>query len=86
MSKNLVKINLVVIVVVIIQFVSDLLVDKVFFQKLFRTSLGPPKHVLHLVWSDSDIITAINIALKLARLGQFMAIIGNYRSHYKSRK
>ena len=48
---------------------------KVCFQKPFRTSLGPPKHVFHLVWSDSDISTAINIALKLARLGQFMAII-----------
>ena len=40
-----------------------------------RTSLGTPKHVLHLVWSDSDISTSINIALKLARLGKFMAII-----------
>ena len=42
--------------------------------------------VLRLVWSDSDISTAINIALKLACLGQFTAIIGNYISHYKSRK
>ena len=49
--------------------------EKVFYQKAFRTSLGPPKHVLHLVWSDSDITTAINITLKLARLGQFRAII-----------
>ena len=31
--------------------------------------------VLHLVLSDSDITTAIDIALRLARLGQFTAII-----------
>ena len=59
---------------------------KYFYQKPFRTSLGPPKHVLHLVWSDFDISIAINIALKSARLGQFTAIIGNYRSHNKSRQ
>ena len=51
-----------------------------FFLKPFRTSLGPPKHVLHLVLSDSDISIAINIALKLAHLGQFTSIIGNYKS------
>ena len=55
-------------------------------QKPSRTSLGPPKHVLHLVWGGTDISTAMNIALKLARLGQFAAIIGNYKSQYKSRK
>ena len=52
-----------------------LLFLKSIYQKPFRTSLGPPKHVLHLVWRDSDITTAINIALKLACLGQFMAMI-----------
>ena len=43
--------------------------------KPYRIILGSPKHVLHLVWSDSDISIAVNIALKLARLRQFMAII-----------
>ena len=59
---------------------------KYLYQKPFRTSLGPPKHVLHFVWSDSDISRAINISLKLAHLNQFSSIIGNYRRHHKSNK
>ena len=49
--------------------------EKSIFQRVSRIILGPPKHVLHLVLIDYDISTAINIALKLACLGKFMAII-----------
>ena len=37
-----------------------------FFQKPYRIILGPPKHVLHLVWSVLGIYTAIITALKVA--------------------
>ena len=39
---------------------------KVFFQLACRIILGPPKHVLHLVWSVLGISTAIKTALKVA--------------------
>ena len=35
---------------------------KVFFQWACRIVLGPPKHVLHLVWSVPDISTALKVA------------------------
>ena len=35
-------------------------------QKPYRIILGPPKHVLHLVWSVLGIYTAIITALKVA--------------------
>ena len=40
----------------------------VFFFKnyIYRIILGPPKHVLHLVWSVLGISTAIKTALKVA--------------------
>ena len=43
----------------------------VFFllQKLNKTIIGPPKHVIHLVWSASVIPTAIKTALKVAQNG-----------------
>ena len=37
-----------------------------FFKKPYRIILGPPKHVLHLVWSVLGISTAIKTALKVA--------------------
>ena len=37
-----------------------------FFLKPYRIILGPPKHVLHLVWSVLGISTAIKTALKVA--------------------
>ena len=40
--------------------------NKCFFQKPYRIILGPPKHVLHLVWSVLGIYTAIITALKVA--------------------
>ena len=40
--------------------------EKVFFQRAYRIILGPPKHVLHLVWSPFVIYTAIRTALKEA--------------------
>ena len=40
--------------------------NKCFFQKPYRIILGPPKHVLHLVWSVLGISTAIKTALKVA--------------------
>ena len=40
--------------------------EKVFFQRACRIILGPPKHVLHLVWSPFVIYTAIRTALKEA--------------------
>ena len=33
---------------------------------MFQYDLGPPKHVLHLVWSVLGISTAIKTALKVA--------------------
>ena len=39
---------------------------KYFLQKPYRIILGPPKHVLHLVWSVLGISTAIKTALKVA--------------------
>ena len=40
---------------------------KVFFQWACRIILGPPKHVLHLVWSAYVLSTTIRKALKVAR-------------------
>ena len=45
---------------------------KVFFQLACRIILGPPKHVLHLVWSAYIISTAIRAALKIARRSQIL--------------
>ena len=57
------------------------------FQRLSRIILGPPKHVLHLVWSAYFISTAVRTALKVARTPQILGgKKGNYRSHYKSKK
>ena len=39
---------------------------KCIFQRVSRIILGPPKHVLHLVWSVLGIYTAIITALKVA--------------------
>ena len=44
----------------------------VFFQWACRIILGPPKHVLHLVWSAYVLSTAIGTALKIARGSQIM--------------
>ena len=40
--------------------------EKVFFQRACRIILGPPKHVLHLVWSAFVKYTANRTALKVA--------------------
>ena len=40
--------------------------EKYFFQRACRIILGPPKHVLHLVWSPFVIYIAIRTALKVA--------------------
>ena len=48
---------------------------KSIFHRVSRIIQGPSKHVFHLVLIDYDISRAINIALKLACLGKFMAII-----------
>ena len=44
----------------------------VLFQRAFRVILGPPKHVLHLVWSAYIISTAIRTALKVARRSRIL--------------
>ena len=49
---------------------ANLYFGKIFFQWACRIILGPPKHVLHLVWSVPDISTAIRTALKVARTAQ----------------
>ena len=36
------------------------------FVGVFQYDFGPPKHVLHLVWSVLGIYTAIKTALKVA--------------------
>ena len=43
-----------------------------FFQRVSRIILGPPKHVLHLVWSAYFISTAVRTALKVARTPQIL--------------
>jgi len=60
--------------------------EKSIFQRVSRIILGPPKHVLHLVWSAYFISTAVRTALKVARTPQILGEKGNYRSHYKSKK
>ena len=56
---------------------------KVFFQRACRIILGPPKHVLHLVWSPFVIYTAIRTALKEAWEAR---ILGKRRSESKNKK
>ena len=56
---------------------------------MFQYDFGPPKHVLHLVWSVLGISTAIKTALKVALYdffdgplaplnGQFMEKVNHY--------
>ena len=45
---------------------------KVCFQWACRIILGPPKHVLHLVWSAYIISTAIRAALKIAQRSRIL--------------
>ena len=51
---------------------ANLYFGKIFFQWACRIILGPPKHVLHLVWSAYIISTAIRAALKIARRSQIL--------------
>ena len=57
---------------------------------MFQYNFGPPKHVLHLVWSVLGISTAIKTALKVALYdffdgplahlnGQFMEKVNHYK-------
>ena len=46
--------------------------EKSIFQRVSRIILGPPKHVLHLVWSAYFISTAVRTALKVARPPQIL--------------
>ena len=46
--------------------------NRVFFQRVSRIILGPPKHVLHLVWSAYFISTAVRTAFKVARTPQIL--------------
>ena len=55
---------------------------KCFFQKPYRIILGPPKHVLHLVWSVLGIYTAIKTALKVAPTGSSKWSINGKVKHY----
>ena len=57
--------------------------EKQFFQRACRIILGPPKHVLHLVWSPFVIYTAIRTALKEAWEAR---ILGKRRSESKNKK
>ena len=45
---------------------------KSFFQRVSRIILGPPKHVLHLVWSAYFIYIAVRTAFKVARTPQIL--------------
>ena len=66
---------------------------------MFQYDFGPPKHVLHLVWSVLGISTAIKTALKVAIYdffdgplaplnGQFMEKVNHYNrtKHKESRE
>ena len=44
----------------------NLYFGKVFFQLACRIILGPPKHVLHLVWSCLDTYLALKTTLKVS--------------------
>ena len=55
---------------------------KCFFQKPYRIILGPPKQVLHLVWSVLCISTAIKTALKVAPTGSSKWSINGKVNHY----
>ena len=44
----------------------NLYFGKVFFQLACRIILGPPKHVLHLVWSCLNIYLALKTTLKVS--------------------
>merc|ERR1712055_339418 len=57
--------------------------EKSIFQRVSRIVLGPPKHVLHLVWSAYFISTAVRTALKVARRPQ---ILGERRPVTKKQK
>ena len=46
--------------------------DKSIFQGVSGIILGPPKHVLHLVWSAYFISTAVRTALKVAQTPQIL--------------
>ena len=46
--------------------------EKSIFQRVSRIILGPPNHVLHLVWSVYFISTAVRTALKVARTPQIL--------------
>ena len=46
--------------------------EKSIFQRVSRIILGPPKHVLHLVWSAFVISTAIRTALKVAQVARIL--------------
>ena len=48
----------------------------------YRIILGPPKHVLHLVWSVLGISTAIKTALKVAPTGSSKWSINGKVKHY----
>ena len=56
--------------------------QKVFFQKPYGIILGPPKHVLHSVWSVLGISTAIKTALKVAPTGSSKWSINGKVKHY----
>ena len=60
-----------------------LFLKKSIFQRVSRIILGPPKHVLHLVWSAYFISTAVRTALKVARTPQ---ILGERRPVSKNNK
>ena len=49
--------------------------EKSIFQRVSRIILGPPKHVLHLVWSAYFISTAVRTALNAPNPGRKKAII-----------
>ena len=49
--------------------IGHLVPPKSIFQKPYRIILGPPEHVVHLVWSSSDIYTSIKTALNVVLYG-----------------
>ena len=61
---------------------NGILISVFFLQKPYRIILGPPKHVLHLVWSVLGISTAIKTALKVAPTGSSKWSINGKVNHY----
>ena len=59
--------------------------EKVFFQRACRIILGPPKHVLHLVWSAFVKYTANRTASKVALYDCFDGLLAPLNGQFMTK-